>query len=135
MSHTDACTRTPSGLTIGISVASAMRGVVDRSGSATYIVEVRNRRLGSFLVSADSECKDHHVWFVPNGTNSNQWRTSQITVRPRPGSGGYSRFSKSVPLVSSGKDTDQSIRSDVTWTPVGFTVSGSESLYVQVDTV
>jgi hypothetical protein len=135
MSCRDESTKTPGGLHISVNVESTTgRCKVPADASARHILAVSNRSLIRYSVSAKSECEGARVRFSAGSTISDTSIYSPITVGPRPGSGGALRYTEEARVTSAGPDPHQVIRSDITWTPVGWSVHGYDSLYIEVAT-
>lgn len=135
MSCRDKTENTPSGLAIECSIRSAAGACKVRANTpAQYIVEVQNRSLIRYSIEIYGECETSHVRYSYGGAVHGRWNRA-LQIGPRPGSGGPRKRSEIEELTSLGPGSNESIRTDLTWTPIGWSKPGTESLYTQLDTL
>ncbi len=135
MSCNDKAKNTPSGLVIECSIRSAVGACkVRANASAQHIVDVRNRSLIRYSIEIHGECETAHVRYSYGGAAHRTWNRT-LQIGPRPGSGGPRKRSETEELTSLGPGLNESIRTDLTWTPIGWSYPGTESLYTQLDTL
>jgi hypothetical protein len=135
MNCTDKTKSAPSGLTIECSILS-LAGVckVRANTPAEHVIEVQNRSLIRYSIDIHGECETSRVRYHYGGCAQKTWNQT-FRIGPRPGSGGPRKRSEAEELISLGPAENESIRTDLTWTPLGWSNSGVESLYTQLDTL
>lgn len=135
MSCRDKTKNTPSGLAIESSIRSAAGACKVRANtSAEHVIDVQNRSLIRYSIDIHAECETSHVRYSYGGTVHTTWDQA-LQVGPRPGSGGPRKRSEVEGLTSLGSGSNESIRTDLTWTPIGWSKPATESLYTQLDTL
>lgn len=135
MSCKDKTKNTPNGLVIECSIRSEAGACKVRANTpAQHIVEVRNRSLIRYSLEIHGECETSHVRYSYGGAVHTTWNRA-LQIGPRPGSGGPRKRSEIEELTSLGPGLNESIRTDLTWTPIGWSNSDTESLYTQLDTL
>lgn len=134
MNCSDKTKSAPSGLTIECSIRSVAGACKVRANTpAQHVIEVRNRSLIRYSIDIHGECETSHVRYYYGGCAQRTWDQA-LQVGPRPGYGALKR-SEVEELTSLGPGSNESIRTDLTWTPIGWSNSGTESLYTQLDTL
>jgi len=135
MSCRDRTKSTPHGLMIECFIRSKAGFCKVRANvPAQQVVEIENRSLFRYSIEIYGECETSRVRYIHDGTARNTWH-HKLEIGPRPGSGGPRKRSETIGLTSLGPAPDESIRTDLTWTPIGWPSPDTESLYMQLDTL
>jgi hypothetical protein len=135
MSCRERTSSAPSGMAIECWVRSKT-GVckVRANKPAQQVVEVENRSLIRYSVEIFGECETSHIRYS-HGIYAEETWLRTLEIGPRPGSGGPRRRTEVVELTSLGPGVNESIRTDLTWTPIGWSTPGTESLHIQLNTL
>lgn len=135
MSCKDESKITPNGLRVEVKVQSDTgRCRVQAGVPATHNLEITNRSLRRFSVYPYFECETSHLRFTVEGQTHRMYAPGPIPIGSRPGRGGFRR-SVPVELTSVGPARDQVVRTEVSWTPVGWSARMKDILYVRVKTL
>jgi hypothetical protein len=135
MSCSDKTRSAPSGLAIECSIHSAAGSCKVRANTpASHVIEVQNRSLIRYSIDIHGECETSCVRYYYGDCAQKAWDRA-LQIGPRPGFGGPLKRSEVENLTSLGPGSNESIRTDLTWTPIGWSNSGTESLYTQLDTL
>jgi anaerobic glycerol-3-phosphate dehydrogenase len=135
MSCRDKTKSTPNAMTIACFVRSKLGVCKVRANTpAQQVVEVENRSLFRWSIEIYGECETSHIRYLYGGNMRETWSRT-LEVGPRPGSGGPRKRSEVVNLTSLGPGENESIRTDLTWTPIDWSSPGTEPIYMQLDTL
>lgn len=134
MSCMEESRRTPNGLRVKVEVQSDAGRCRVRAGTpGTHRLEITNRSFRRFTVAPRFECDTSCVRFMVNGQRCRSHAPEPVSVGARPGRGAF-RAAVLVDLASCGDARDQIVRTEVSWTPVGWSTTVQDTLYVRVET-
>lgn len=135
MSCTEKSARTPNGLHVEVRVESDAGNCKVKAGvPGTHTLRITNRSFIRFTIDAHFECDTNCVRFSAYGELSSVHSPGSISIGPRPGKGKFQR-TEAVDLTSRGSGADQIVRTEVTWTPIGWSLSTHDTLHVRVNTL